>query len=305
MAIHKAEKTLATINAFLEKDQGALFRYYFKQVMPNINDAYRKEDEGFRTHLGASQIGQECNRKIWYNFRWTKKSHFEGKIIRLFHRGHAEEARFISLLLMIGVQIYQQDENGKQYVVSHAGGHFGGSGDGIGIGVPDLELNQPCLLEFKTHNEKSFKDVVTNGVRASKFEHYVQMQIYMGGMNLPVALYGAVNKNDDDLYFEIVMFNKETYERHVDKAYAIIPLKEAPKGISNSPGWFGCTFCDYKKICHLKELPEKNCRTCSFSEPLQDGTWQCNNHIMGAVTPIPKELQLVGCPRYVVNRSFG
>ena len=82
MAIHKAEKTLATINAFLEKDQGALFRYYFKQVMPNINDAYRKEDEGFRTHLGASQIGQECNRKIWYNFRWTKKSHFEGKIIR-------------------------------------------------------------------------------------------------------------------------------------------------------------------------------------------------------------------------------
>jgi hypothetical protein len=304
MGVILAEKTLAAINEALEKDQGAAFRKYIQQVLPHMGDMYRGEESGFRTHMGASQIGGECNRKIWYGFNWAKEPRFEGKMIRLFHRGHSEEARFIALLLMIGVKIYQQDENGKQYKISYFGGHYGGSGDGVGLNIPDLKPAQPCLLEFKSHNDKSFKELLANGVRSSKFDHYVQMNQYMGGMNLPVALYGAVNKNTDELYFEIVVFDKENYEKHVDKAGAIIAMPQAPKGISDSPGWFECSWCEYKKICHLKELPAKNCRTCAYSSPLPNGTWNCSQGIMGKTT-ITKEVQLVGCDKYVVKKSFG
>ena len=60
------------------------------------------------------------------------------------------------MLLAIGVQVYQQDEKGNQFRISDAAGHFGGSGDGIGIGIPDLEPNLQALLEFKTSAEKPF-----------------------------------------------------------------------------------------------------------------------------------------------------
>ena len=30
--------------------------------------------DGFRSHLGASLIGKECERALWYDFRWVTRS---------------------------------------------------------------------------------------------------------------------------------------------------------------------------------------------------------------------------------------
>lgn len=30
-------------------------------------------EDGFRPHLGASQIGKSCERALWYDFRWTTR----------------------------------------------------------------------------------------------------------------------------------------------------------------------------------------------------------------------------------------
>jgi hypothetical protein len=40
--------------------------------------------------------------------------------------------------------------------------------DGVVLGVPESP-HKPHLLEIKTHNEKSFNDLVKNGVAKSKF----------------------------------------------------------------------------------------------------------------------------------------
>lgn len=294
--ILKAVKTMQAIESAIAADQGASYRTHLATVLPHIGDAYRGEDEGFRSHLGASVIGGECARAIWYGWRWFTKPKFSGRILRLFNRGHLEEGRFIAALLTIGVQIYQQDENGKQFRISAINGHFGGSGDGVAVNIPDLPAGMPALLEFKTHNDKSFKKLVQEGVRSAKFEHYVQMNIYMRKMGLTAAMYGAVNKNDDDLYFEIVHLDTATADQFLDRGQQIVFLPAAPKRISESPGWFGCMYCDHRPVCHLKKAPEANCRTCMYSAALEDGSWRCT-HPTEAKT-LSKLDQLKGCDKY-------
>jgi hypothetical protein len=291
-----ATKTLQLIEDSIAADQGATYRGFLGKVIPHMGDAYRATEDGFRTHLGASMIGRKCARDIWYGFRWARKPKFSGRMIRLFNRGHLEEARFIAILLSIGVQVYQQDGNGNQFRVSFFGSIFGGSGDGVGIGIPDLPPALPCLLEFKTHSSKSFEKLKSKGVREAKPEHYSQMNVYMKGMGLGVALYGAVNKDNDELHMEIVHYNPAHAEQMVERAYNIITLHKAPDKIANSASWFDCKYCDHKLICHGGAAVERNCRTCHHARiNTESGTWACGQ--TGEV--LSKEQQLVGCGEWI------
>jgi len=336
MQVILAPKTVLGIDAAIKADQGGAYRVNLGKVIPHMDDAYRGQDDGFRAHLGASIVGQECARAIWYGFRWTAKANFEGRTLRLFNRGHLEEARFIAMLLTIGVQVYQQDDKGKQYRIYHAGGHVGGAGDGIAIGIPDVPVGLAILLEFKTHNDASFKKLAGDnwkdylkylenpkafrkpvefsgeGVRESKFEHYVQMQMYMRKMGLPAALYLAVNKNDDLLYGEIVQLDTSVADQFLDRGQNIVFLKGPPKKINESGSFYKCKWCDHHAVCHDGAQPLENCRTCKFSQPQLDGSWLCTsedrrqllldpkrNHL-GEDFELTKERQLIGCDHYSV-----
>ena len=301
MPIYPATETLAAITAAIEADQGGTYRQWLGKVIPHMDDAYRGSDDGVRSHLGGSLIGGKCGKQLWYGFRWALKANFSARTLRLFNRGHLEEARFIALLLTIGAQVYQQDEEGKQFRISEFGGHFGGSLDGILTNVVGVDpAFGPILTEFKTHSDKSFTELVKKGVQEAKFEHYVQQQVYMKKRNLPLSLYLAVNKNNDDLYGELIPFDNAIAEQYLDRAGKIIFIQKTPKNISSSPGWFECKWCDYRGICHGKDLPLKNCRTCAFVSPEEDGTWKCNKHN----ATLTKEQQLAGCATYELNESF-
>ncbi len=301
--VYLAVKTLEAIEGAIVADQGTSFRNLSGQVLPHIGDAYREDEFPFRSHMGASGIGQECARQIWYNFRWAHLHKFDGRMLRLFNRGHLEEGRFIAMLLMIGIAVYQQDENGNQYRISDAGGHFGGSGDGIGIGIPDLPEGTQALLEFKTSGEKVFLKLEKEGVRSCKFEHYVQMQVYMKKMGLTIALYVVVNKNTDHLYAELVPYDERIAEEFLQRGRQLIPRMDPPEKINQSPGWWKCKFCDFHPVCHKGVEPHRNCRTCKHSRPVDDGSWQCgqiDSPYYGR--PITKEEQFVGSDQY--ERGF-
>lgn len=66
---------------------------------------YNDQDTGFRNHLGASSIGNECLRALWYTFRWATRAKHKASLLRLFQRGHLEEDRFIGYLEDIGVEV--------------------------------------------------------------------------------------------------------------------------------------------------------------------------------------------------------
>lgn len=313
-SFYPATKTMELFNECIERDQGASYRVWLGKVLPHIEDAYRAGDGGFRTHLGISLIGDECSAKLFYGWRWTKKPKFNGQTLRLFNRGHLEEGRFVALILASGMQIVQQDETGGQYRVSYLGGHFGSAIDGVVIGCPDMpNPSTPILTEMKTHNDNSFKKLKTAGVKESKWEHYVQQQEYMLYYGLPASLYIAVNKNTDEIWCEIVPFDRETAERYKDRGHIIALSETPPPKLSQDRSFHKCKWCDYRGVCHMGDMPEVNCRTCKHSYPLEDGTWRCGLQVAAAESYITdgsegildKEAQLAACANYEPADYYG
>lgn len=290
-----AKKTLDAIDSFYFTDSGKAYRYYLSKVLPHMADAYSQNQKPFRKHLGASLIGDTCNRKLWYSFRWFKRPDFSPRLLQLFNRGHLEEARFIALLLMIGCEVFQQDEKGRQFNISESGGHFGGSGDGIALGVPDIPEGQSCLLEFKTHNDKSFKKMVKEGVSLAKPQHAIQMNVLMFKMGIQYALYMAVNKNDDALYGEILELDSNLAVLHLKRADNVIYAEKPPEKLREHGSFFECKYCDFSQICHNNAIAETNCRTCRFSKPVDGKQWVCHKHNK----ILTEDMQYEGCDHHL------
>ncbi len=266
-----------------------------KQLADDI-DAYciKEFTDEHREHLGASIIGKECAREIWYDFRWVKYQVFEARMLRLFNRGKMEEELFIKWLRGIGCQIWEIDPNtGKQFRIYGVNGHYGGSADSVGIlpYLPDF----PILMEFKTHNSKSFINLVNKGLILSKPQHYSQMCSYGKHYNFRYGLYVAVNKNDDDLYSELVELDWKRAHDLSNKAQDIIEAKFPPARISDNPSYYTCKFCNKSDICHANAPVEINCRSCKCAVPIANAEWKCLRY--DAI--IPPEAIKKGCEYHV------
>jgi len=257
VALPEAEdKTISAIYRAYEADQGS----------------------GYREHLGASGIGNTCERAIWYSWRWTTRSNHSGRMLRLFETGQLAEDRFIHDLRRINITVMAVDpETGKQWNLRDETGHFGGSMDSVAIGFPEAPKTWH-VCEFKTHNTKSFATLKKDGVRASKYMHWAQMQVYMHLAGIERAFYLAVNKDTDELYQERVHYDAEAALRLVAKAHRIIDSANPPAKISNDASWFECRFCDHAARCHGDEKPERHCRSCLHSSPVANGEWHCGRH---------------------------
>lgn len=247
-----------------------------------------------RTHLGASIIGHDCAAYAWNVFRWLKFEKFDGRMLRLFNRGHEEERRFIRWLQGIDFEVRDFDpETKKQYRIIGVRGHFGGSLDSImkapaRYNIPDEII---WLGEFKTHNAKSFAKLKKHGVSMSKPMHFRQCCSYGRAYGFKYALYCAVNKDTDELYFEIVVLDYRQADDLFRKAEGIINATSRPQKIAQTATFLECKFCDFSDLCHGDAIPAKNCRSCRLATPVDNGEWLCGhrNQI------IPKEIIPVGC----------
>lgn len=265
------------------------------QMQADVDAACQAEfAEDPRTHLGASIIGHDCAAYAWNTFRWLKFEQFSGQMLRLFNRGHEEEARIIRWLTIMGFQVRDVDpDTKKQFRIGGAKGHFGGSLDGMAKAParynlpPDLVL----LLEFKTHNKKSFDKLKKDGVCKSKPMHFKQMCSYGRAWGFQYALYCAVHKDTDALYFEIVKLDYGQADDLFRKAESIIFSPTQPAKIAQIETYFECKWCDFAGICHRGEMPVKNCRSCRRAHPVENGEWFCDFH--NGI--IPKDVIPNGC----------
>lgn len=248
-----------------------------------------------RSHLGASEIGEECARKNWYGFRWAVTHRFTGRMLRLFNRGHREEPVLFDDLRRAGVELHSHQANGEQFEFKMFGGHFAGHYDGVAKGFPEAP-NTWHVLEAKTSNQKQFDKLVKEGVRVQFPKHFVQMQIYMMHTGVRRAMYLNVNKNTDEVYAERIEFEPEVAKAYVDKAEGVVFAELPPPRISEKPDFWMCKYCDYYDVCHGPRVPEVNCRTCAHVTPERDGTWSCARPEMDV--PIPLALQRTGCGQH-------
>lgn len=252
-----------------------------REIAQAIYRHYAAHADPPRPHLGGSEIGAECARRIWYGFRWAYDRKLgdgseadTGRVLRLFQRGHREEAFFIADLRALGLEVYECDPNtGKQWHFTAFGGHFGCSLDGVIRRMGEREWG---LLECKTHNDDSFKALQENGVYVAKPQHWYQMQCYMHMSGLRWALYLSVNKDNDELYSEIIEYNREDAERMMMRTKSIIFAAEPPEPISRDPAFFKCKLCPAREVCFGYVMPRVNLRTCAHATPMPDGTWHCD-----------------------------
>jgi len=231
--------------------------------------------------LGASQIGQECERRLFYSFRWaTNGEGFDGRMLRLFDRGHREEAVFVAELRGIGVQVHDLNpQTGEQWEFSACGGHFVAKIDGAGLGFPERPKTW-CVIGFKTANDASFKATKKDGVQKAKPEHYAQNQIEMKLTGMTRTMYLMVNKNTDELYGETIREDAAAQEALEAKAARVIFGAEPGPKLSEDPAHYKCKFCPASSVCHRKEMPQVSCRTCLHATPERDGDgrWSCAKH---------------------------
>jgi len=269
-----------------------------KRILADI-DAYcvKTYDDGHRKHLGASLIGHECKRYLWYVFRWCMHKKFDGRMQRLFNRGHREEARFIEWLEGIGCEVYSHDADGNQFRVNACGGHFGGSLDAIiklpaHYGIPGYVLG-----EFKTNGTgAAFTELTKSGMAKNKAMHYAQTSTYGSRKEYGFqwCLYLNINKNDDSIHCEIVKLDWNLGEQMVMKAEQIIIAQEPPPRLSNNATFKSCAYCDFKPICHEGKPVERNCRSCKSASARDLKQWFCEVH--NAI--IPDEVISQGCPQH-------
>lgn len=239
---------------------------------------YESKPQEHRPHMGASLIGHECERYVWLTWRWVLKPEFKGRILRLFDTGKREESRILEELRGIGATVWDVDpDSGDQWRVSACNGHFGGSLDGVAQGLPEAPKSV-CVLEFKTHSDKSFLDLVKQKVQAAKPQHYDQMQVYMGLMEIDRAMYIGINKNTDDIYCEWVHFDEERFFTLKERAQYLIDAPNPPVKLSEDPAYYVCKMCSMWKHCHGGVAAEANCRTCCHATPVANAAWQCQHH---------------------------
>ena len=261
----------------------------------NLIDQYHSDrQEPPRPHMGCSLLGHKCDRWLWLNFRWAVVEKFDGRLLRLFRRGHNEEATIISDLRAIGIDIRSSQRR------VDFGSHVSGSLDGvIEKGVPDAPKARH-VAEFKTHSRKSFEDLLKHGVEKSKPMHYTQMQVYMHGTGIMRSLYVAICKDDDRLYTERVNYDKAVAEAAIERGKRIALSDRMPEPMPNgSRDWFECKFCPAHAFC-WKEEPTKevSCRTCAHATPSANSTWRCERH---GADGIPVEFQRKACDDHVIH----
>ena len=265
-----------------------------KNSIVNLIDAHHAAGQGApRSHLGASLLGKKCDRAIWLSFRWAVIEQFDGRVLRLFRRGHNEEDMILQDLKAIGIKI----SDSQAHV--NFGYHVQGSADAIiESGVPEAPTKRH-VAEFKTHNRRSFDDLLKKGsVAEAKPEHYVQMQVYMLGLGIDRGLYVAVCKDDDRMYVERVRLDKAVGEAATERGRRLAMDDRLPPPISTDPSWFECKFCSAHTFCHkTKTSTEWNCRTCRFVVPGDDGDWFCEIY----EDEIPLDHQRKGCAKHEFN----
>ena len=266
------------------------------QIASAIDKHHASKADYPRPHLGASMLGHHCDRWIWLNFRWAVKESFPGRIKRLFRRGHSEEAVMVADLKAIGVNLTKTEYDQTRIAF---GTHIGGSVDGIiEGGVPGAEEVRH-IAEFKTHNKRSFDDLIKKGVHESKPIHWGQVQLYMHGTNIERALYVAVCKDDDRLYSERIKYDKGAAEKLLDRGRRIALAERMPEPISADPSWYQCKMCAAQEFCHSSKLTQEvNCRTCAHSTPTSDGKWSCARW---DADHVEVEHQVTGCHAHVLH----
>lgn len=244
--------------------------------------------------ISVGEIGNECDRALWYGLRWcSEPEKIDGRKLSIFRTGDRWEEVMVSDLERIGVEVW-----GQQDRIRLVDGFVRGKCDGKALGIPEAPATIH-LCEFKSSNEKGFKEIVKKGCKGARPTHYGQCQIGMHAFGLTRCLYYVTNKNTDERYVERLRYDVDYCIRQLARAERIIFSDVPPARLSDDPEFFKCRFCRHRDVCHFGKMPRVTCRSCIHSQPERggDGAWSCARW----AKPLSVDEAKQACPVHLFN----
>lgn len=240
----------------------------------------KRAAEPVRTYLGASAIGDPCERKLQYSYMRVPIDpgrELTARALRIFATGHAAEDvtaaameagapggegmfRDITAKWMTdaGFKLERFLPNGKQIGFTAMGKKFGGHIDGKITGGPAIAgLHYPCGWEHKALNTKNWSKIKKHGLKESSPVYYGQIQIYEGYLEIDQFIFTALNKNTQELHHEIINFVPRDAQALSDKAVRIIQHAETEQllgRVAPNSDYYLCKFCDWQKRCWTRDI---------------------------------------------------
>lgn len=213
-------------------------------ITKSINNMQKKDDAP-RNYVGASSIGHPCERKIWYELKGKPKE-YTSEQLRTFEIGKRLESMILDDVEKSGIPV-SRDHN--QYMDSYVP-RLCGTPDAIIF----FEESGHAILEIKTAKDSSFRTFQKKGLKLWNEAYYAQIQTYMGLTGLNEAFIIALNKDTSELHDEHVLFDEIFFEGIRAKAKKIIESENEPDKLSDSPMFYMCKMCSFKKTCHTTSI---------------------------------------------------
>jgi len=223
-----------------------------------IDTALTVENAGrpARDYLGGSRLGDACQRRLQYEYLKVPKddgAEFTGRALRIFALGHVLEDLAIDWLRKAGFDLRTRNRHGEQFGFSAAGGRLQGHADGIIVAAPN-GMAVPALWECKSANAKNWRDIAKRGVVKAKPIYAAQIALYQAylGLTDTPAMFTAINKDNCEIWHELVPFDAERAQAASDKAVRILRACDAGELLprhSADPEHFECRFCAWKERC--------------------------------------------------------
>lgn len=207
-----------------------------------IEKAQSRDDKKTRDYIGASGIGSECLRQIWYEFKGFEAESVPTKIRRTWAIGRHLEGLILDWLTEAGIEISRTWDGLQSEGMPFFKGHL----DSVWI----KKGKAFAIIEIKTAKDASFNIFVKKGLRSWNPQYYAQVQSYMGMSNIHSAYILVLNKDSSDICDELVEFDDAFYQKLREKAAMIAGANVAPPKINGSPLWFQCKMCKFNKVCH-------------------------------------------------------
>ena len=226
-------------------------------IYDHIEEEAAKEPN--RGYIGASSIGDDCELKLWLQYRYPHLAKpRRAELILAANDGHRGEDLMASYIRQIpGIELITHDENGKQLGFSDLDGCYKGHWDGLILGIPQAPKTWHTW-EHKVKNEKYYdallklkeKNDEKEVLKLWDYKYYCQAVTYMHYNDTTrhyctVALAGSRK-------FQSVRTNAnpELAKLLRAKADRIHKYPSAPNGISTNPSWFACKhLCDFTATC--------------------------------------------------------
>ena len=250
-----------------------------------------------RSYLGMSALGADCERQLWYRWRWALPEIFDAPTLRRFDDGHSGEDLMAKRLRPVVETLVTAQSDGKQIGYSDFAGHLSGHLDGAVLGVHTAPKTWH-VWEHKQVQEKSFRrlqKLINEHTEKGALEqwnatYYTQAQLYMGYSTMKRHYLTVTTPGGRDILSCRTDYNAQDFKHFKEKALRILESEEAPPRISNKPDYYQCRWCNFKETCHGSKVAQMNCRTCAHStpvlkegtgapgEPAWPGAWKCEFH---------------------------